>query len=74
MWLPVDADADPVPAILEAIPYRNRDGLKSRDEEMHPYFAGHGYACLRIDLRGTGDSEGLPNKVSGKKTGQCAGL
>ena len=38
-----------------------RDGLKSRDEEIHAYFAGHGYACLRIDLRGTGDSEGLPD-------------
>ena len=48
-------------AILEAVPYRKRDGLKSRDEEMHPYFAGHGYGCLRIDLRGTGESEGLPD-------------
>jgi len=61
MWLPEDADADPVPAIIECVPYRKRDGLKTRDEEMHPYFAGHGYACLRIDLRGTGDSEGLPD-------------
>ena len=23
------------------------------------YFAGHGYACVRLDIRGTGDSEGL---------------
>jgi len=25
----------------------------------HPYLAGHGYACLRVDIRGNGDSEGL---------------
>ena len=61
MWLPENAGSDPVPAILEAVPYRKRDGLRTRDEEMHPYFAGHGYACLRLDLRGTGDSEGLPD-------------
>ena len=59
MWAPTDGK--PVPAIVECVPYRKRDGLKSRDEEIHAYFAGHGYACLRIDLRGTGDSEGLPD-------------
>ena len=58
---PEDADFDPVPVIIDCLPYRKRDGLKSRDEEMYPYFAGHGYAALRIDLRGTGDSEGLPD-------------
>ncbi len=61
MWLPLDSDADPVPAVIDCLPYRKRDGLKSRDEEMYPYFAGHGYASLRIDLRGTGDSDGLPD-------------
>jgi hypothetical protein len=50
--------AGPVPAVLEFIPYRKRDGTRLRDEMMHPYVAGHGYACLRVDLRGSGDSEG----------------
>lgn len=59
MWLPEDADAAPVPAILECIPYRRRDGTPWRDAQMHPYVAGHGYACLRIDLRGSGDSDGI---------------
>ncbi|WP_223669941.1 CocE/NonD family hydrolase [Kangiella shandongensis] len=59
IWMPVDAEDNPVPAILEFIPYRKRDGVRLRDESMHPYFAGHGYACLRVDLRGSGDSEGL---------------
>jgi putative CocE/NonD family hydrolase len=59
VWLPEDAAANPVPAVLEYIPYRKRDGTLPRDEMMHPYVAGHGYACVRVDMRGNGDSEGL---------------
>ncbi|MGH6882434.1 MAG: CocE/NonD family hydrolase [Hypericibacter sp.] len=59
IWLPVDAERDPVPAILEYLPYRRRDGTAERDAMTHPYFAGHGYACVRVDIRGTGDSEGV---------------
>ena len=59
IWLPEDAEADPVPAIVEHLPYRKRDGTVARDHLTHPYFAGHGYACLRVDMRGNGDSEGL---------------
>ncbi len=59
VWMPEDAEEDPVPAILEYIPYRKRDGTAVRDQLTHPYFAGHGYACIRLDMRGNGDSEGL---------------
>jgi predicted acyl esterase len=59
IWLPVDAQTNPVPAILEYIPYRKRDGTAVRDALTHPYFAGHGYAAVRVDMRGTGESEGL---------------
>ncbi len=59
VWMPQDAEDDPVPAILEYIPYRKRDGTRKRDTQMHPYFAGHGYASVRVDLRGSGDSEGV---------------
>lgn len=59
VWMPEDAATNPVPAILEYIPYRKRDGTLPRDETMHPYFAGHGYAAVRVDMRGCGDSEGL---------------
>ena len=48
-----------MPAILELIPYRRRDGTVFRDMKMHPYVAGHGFACCRVDIRGSGDSEGL---------------
>ncbi len=58
IWLPDDALSDPVPAILEASPYRLTDGGQ-RDWDVYPYWAGCGYACARVDLRGTGDSEGL---------------
>ncbi len=59
LWLPTDARRDPVPAILEYIPYRKRDFMRLRDEPIHRYYAGHGYAAIRVDLRGSGDSEGL---------------
>ena len=59
IWLPEDAEDDPVPAILEYLPYRKRDGTVARDQLTHPYFAGFGYAGVRVDMRGTGDSEGI---------------
>ncbi|MGH8502460.1 MAG: CocE/NonD family hydrolase [Gammaproteobacteria bacterium] len=59
MWLPEHAEQHPVPAILEYLPYRKRDFTRARDEPMHYYFAGHGYAAVRVDIRGTGDSDGL---------------
>ena len=59
VWMPKDATSRPVPAVLEYIPYRKRDGTLPRDEMMHPYVAGHGYACVRVDMRGNGDSQGL---------------
>lgn len=59
IWLPRDAEQKPVPAILEYLPYRKRDGTTERDALNHPYFAGHGYAAIRVDMRGAGDSEGV---------------
>ena len=59
VWIPVDANAHPVPAILEYLPYRKRDGTCARDALTHPYFAKRGYACVRVDMRGNGDSQGL---------------
>jgi putative CocE/NonD family hydrolase len=59
LWLPKSARATPVPAILEYIPYRRRDATIIGDTPRHGYFAGHGYACLRVDMRGSGDSDGV---------------
>ena len=59
IWRPADADRHPVPAILEYLPYRKRDLTAERDVQSHPYWAGHGYAGVRVDIRGTGDSDGV---------------
>ncbi len=59
MWLPDTGDRQSFPALLEYIPYRKRDVEAWQDSIAHPYFAGHGYASLRVDLRGSGDSEGV---------------
>ena len=59
VWRPVGSESNPVPAILEYLPYRRRDGTAERDALTHPYFAGHGYASVRVDMRGSGNSEGV---------------
>ncbi|MFW6145396.1 MAG: CocE/NonD family hydrolase [bacterium] len=59
IWMPENAENKPVPAILEYIPYRKRDFKAIRDDQIHGYFAEHGYAGVRVDLRGSGDSEGV---------------
>ena len=59
IWLPQDAGANPVPALLEYLPYRKRDGTRGGDEPKHHYLAGHGYASVRVDMRGAGDSFGV---------------
>ena len=57
LWLPDIAQKQRVPTIIEVIPYRKRDIYAPRDAMHHRYFAGHGYATLRIDIRGSGDSD-----------------
>ena len=70
-WIPVAKDTrlaarlwrpdifDAVPVVIEIIPYRRQDGTLPVDERIHPYWAGHGVAALRVDLRGCGDSDGI---------------
>lgn len=60
LWLPADAsETDRVPAVLEVIPYRKRDATATRDFQSHSYLAANGFAGCRVDMRGSGDSEGL---------------
>lgn len=59
IWLPVSAEREPLPAIMEYIPYRKRDLTRGRDANNHAYLAGHGYVCVRVDMRGSGDSDGI---------------
>ncbi len=59
LWIPEDAEKNPVPVIMEYIPYRKRDFTSRRDAQTHAYLAGHGYASIRVDCRGGGDSDGI---------------
>ncbi|WP_405830416.1 CocE/NonD family hydrolase [Streptomyces sp. NBC_01176] len=58
MWRPLTGD--PVPALLEYLPDRLSDATAPRDAQRHPWYAGHGYASVRVDVRGHGNSEGVP--------------
>jgi putative CocE/NonD family hydrolase len=57
LWLP-DGD-QPCPAILEYIPYRKDDYSAKRDSNTIAHFAQHEYACVRVDMRGSGSSDGV---------------
>lgn len=48
------------PVILEYLPYRKDDWSLSRDWSLHSYFVRRGYVTARVDIRGTGASEGNP--------------
>jgi putative CocE/NonD family hydrolase len=58
LWLPPEGTG-PVPAILEYLPYRRRDRHRGDDAILHPAFAAAGYAAIRVDMRGAGDSDGV---------------
>jgi uncharacterized protein len=59
VWLPAGPARAAAPAILEAIPYRRRDGTLTIDHGRYAWWAERGFAGVRLDLRGSGDSEGL---------------
>jgi putative CocE/NonD family hydrolase len=52
-----DADGR-FPAIIEYIPYR-KDDLTQGGYDAHYYFAERGFIGVRLDVRGTGSSEGI---------------
>jgi len=45
------------PVILEYLPYRKEEGRRNR-YSLFSYFIEHGYLVARVDIRGTGNSEG----------------
>lgn len=57
IWRPVDPT--PVPAVFEYLPYRKRYGTVARDTLTYPYLVAHGYAGVRVDIRGSGESDGV---------------
>jgi uncharacterized protein len=57
LYLPDDGHG-PWPAILEYLPYRKDDWTLRRDLSLYPYLVDRGYVGARVDIRGTGRSEG----------------
>jgi uncharacterized protein len=62
LYMPLDPPTESVPAVLEYLPYRKDDGMLERDLGLYPYLVSRGYVGARVDIRGTGRSEGrLPD-------------
>src|ERR1700760_4078677 len=59
IWFPAETGTRPVSAILESVPYPISDGPAVRDAGWGSWFTDHGFAFVRIDLRGSGNSDGL---------------
>jgi uncharacterized protein len=57
--LPDDAEQRPVGAVLTYEPYPIRWATASRDERMQPALAAHGFAAVRVDIAGSGESDGV---------------
>ncbi|MFD7453115.1 CocE/NonD family hydrolase [Kitasatospora sp. NPDC059827] len=65
LWRPVSDE--PVPVLLEYSADRLGDRTAAEDARRHPWYAGHGYAAVRVDTRGHGDSGGLPGEPGGEQ-------
>jgi putative CocE/NonD family hydrolase len=57
LYLPDEGDG-PWPAVLEYLPYRKDDWTLRRDLTLYPCVVERGYVGARVDIRGTGRSEG----------------
>jgi hypothetical protein len=58
LFLPTGGAAgERFPVLLEYLPYR-RSESRSRNHALYSYFVRRGYAVARVDIRGTGSSEG----------------
>ncbi|KAF4138479.1 X-Pro dipeptidyl-peptidase C-terminal non-catalytic domain [Phytophthora infestans] len=57
IWLPKSSTAK-FSVVLEYIPYRKSDWTATRDASNHVWLAQRGFAVARVDIRGSGNSEG----------------
>jgi uncharacterized protein len=59
LWIPEGADTHSVPVVWEYLPYRLWDDLRWRDDKTGENLAPYGVAFVRVDIRGSGNSEGV---------------
>ncbi len=59
LYWPKDViDDKKFPILLEYLPYR-KDESRARNYALYSYFLENGYIVARVDIRGTGNSEGI---------------
>jgi len=59
LFMPANREAtDTFPVLLEYLPYRKDESRKGRFA-LFSYFVARGYIVARVDIRGTGTSEGV---------------
>jgi len=59
IYWPADYEQEKTyPVLLEYIPYR-KDESRGRNYPLYSYFLDHDYIVARVDMRGTGKSEGI---------------
>jgi putative CocE/NonD family hydrolase len=56
------------PVLLEYLPYRKTES-RARNHALYSYFVERGYVVARVDIRGTGNSEGrlIPHEYSNQE-------
>lgn len=70
MWLPETTTR--APAVLECVPYRKRDLYRPYDDLWGPQLAAAGIAFVRLDVRGSGESEGaISDEYSEAELSDC---
>ncbi len=58
LYMPTGGELDErIPVLLEYLPYRKTES-RNRNYSLYSYFVRRGYAVARVDIRGTGNSEG----------------
>ncbi len=58
LFVPIGGEPDErFPVLLEYLPYRKTES-RSRNYSLYSYFVRRGYIVARVDIRGTGNSEG----------------
>ncbi|HUL71140.1 MAG TPA: CocE/NonD family hydrolase [Gemmatimonadales bacterium] len=62
-WRPKARGNESFPVLLEYLPYRKDDSFYRRDYPLYAYFVRRGFLMAKVDVRGTGGSEGaLPER------------
>ncbi|MBK5268204.1 MAG: CocE/NonD family hydrolase, partial [Acidimicrobiia bacterium] len=59
VYLPDGQGDGPFPAVVESVPYRKDEDFLGPDWRTYSYLAGRGIAGVRVDVRGTGASDGV---------------